>query len=86
MIHLLACLIFGILADFAIAQSFWRSHQENAIFEAVSLSSSCATVDLISFEIKTLNFEHIASVDEESTTTDCSQLYCESSMNFTVQA
>jgi spore coat protein U-like protein len=84
--HLLACLIFGILADFAIAQSFWRSHQEYAIVEAVSLSSSCATIDLISFEIKTLNFERIASVDEESTATNCSQLYCESSMNFTVQA
>ncbi len=62
--HLLLCLLFGILGDFAIERSFWRSHRE-CVF-AVTVSQSNNATILASSEIKTLNLERIASVEEES--------------------
>jgi len=62
--HLLLCLFFGILADFAIERSFWRSHRE-CVFAVTVPQSNCATTLVLS-EIKTLNLERIASVEEES--------------------
>ena len=81
--HLLECLLFGILANFAIERSFWRSHRECVFVVAMSLPNR-ATI-LISSEIKTLNFGRIASVDEESRT-ECLIYHCDSSMNFKFQA
>ncbi len=81
--HLLECLLFGILANFAIERSFWRSHRECVFVVAMSLPNS-ATI-LTSSEIKTLNFGRIASVDEESRT-ECLIYHCDSSMNFKFQA
>ncbi len=81
--HLLECLLFGILANFAIERSFWRSRRECVFVVAMSLPNR-ATI-LTSSVIKTLNFGRITSVDEKFRA-DRLTYHCDSSMNFKFQA